>query len=91
MALACLAMALAAVHRAAFSVLALPIQAALGLSMPDMGRAHAALLVGYLLGQVGVRGLGGQGGSLIGGRRAVGLLQCCTAPDPGSTIGAHLV
>lgn len=52
MLLACLAMALAAVHRVAFSVLALPIQAALGLSMPDMGRAHAALLLGYVLGQV---------------------------------------
>ncbi|PRW59116.1 putative anion transporter chloroplastic [Chlorella sorokiniana] len=52
MALACLAMALAAVHRVAFSVLALPIQAALGLSMPDMGRAHAALLLGYVLGQI---------------------------------------
>lgn len=63
MALACLAMALAAVHRVAFSVLALPIQAALGLSMPDMGRAHAALLLGYLLGQV-------RGGGV--GRRTVG-------------------
>ena len=70
MVIACLAMALAAVHRVAFSVLALPIQAALGLGMPDMGRAHAALLAGYVLGQVGAERQGG-----VGKRQPAG---CCS-------------
>jgi hypothetical protein len=49
---ACLAMALAALHRVAFSVLAVPIQAEFGLSLPEMGMLQSALLGGYMLGQV---------------------------------------
>jgi hypothetical protein len=49
---ACLAMALAAVHRVAFSVLSVPIQAEFGLSLPEMGMLQSALLGGYVLGQV---------------------------------------
>ncbi len=61
--IACLTMGLAAVHRVAFSVLAVPIQAELGFSLPQMGLLQSALLLGYVLGQVG--GLGGWlGGSL---------------------------
>lgn len=46
-------MALAAVHRVAFSVLAVPIQAQLGLSLVQMGMLQSSLLAGYVLGQVG--------------------------------------
>ncbi|KAL4445790.1 hypothetical protein ABPG77_008989 [Micractinium sp. CCAP 211/92] len=45
-------MAMAAVHRAAFSVLSVPIQLELGLSLPQMGTLQSALLAGYLVGQV---------------------------------------
>lgn len=50
--LGCVTMAAAAVHRTAFAVLAPPIQAELGLSLPQMGHVHSALLVGYVLGQI---------------------------------------
>ena len=50
---ACAAMLLAALHRVSFSVLAVPIQAQFGLSLPQMGLLQSALLVGYVLGQVG--------------------------------------
>lgn len=52
--LGCVTMAAAAVHRTAFSVLAPPIQVELGLSLPQMGHVHSALLTGYVLGQVGL-------------------------------------
>lgn len=55
--LACVAMAAAALHRVAFSILAPPIQAELGLSLPQMGCAHSALLIGYVLGQVSTEGI----------------------------------
>lgn len=48
----CVAMAMAAVHRAAFSVVALPIQQELGFTLPQMGMLQSALLLGYLIGQV---------------------------------------
>lgn len=48
----CVAMVLAAVHRAAFAVLAVPIQQDLALSPPQMGKLQCALLLGYLCGQV---------------------------------------
>lgn len=76
---ACVAALLAAVHRAAFSVLAIPLQQQLGLSMAQMGALHSALLVGYLLAQVLFRGREGESraalqsqaaSSLKGGRRA---------------------
>ena len=43
---------MAPVHRVAFSVLAVPIQAQLGLSLPQMGMLQSSLLVGYVLGQI---------------------------------------
>ena len=49
---ACVAVFLAAVHRVAFSVLAVPLQQQLGFTTAQMGTLHAALLLGYLLGQV---------------------------------------
>lgn len=62
--LACVSMAAAAIHRTAFSVLAPPIQAELGLSLPQMGHVHSALLVGYVLGQVRWVGSIGAKGSM---------------------------
>lgn len=56
----CMAMAMAAVHRAAFSVLSVPIQLELGLSLPQMGTLQSALLAGYLVGQVHGRAVAGQ-------------------------------
>ncbi|GAB4823811.1 hypothetical protein N2152v2_010857 [Parachlorella kessleri] len=49
---ACAAMLLAALHRVAFSVLAVPIQQQFGLSLPQMGLLQSALLVGYVVGQI---------------------------------------
>ena len=53
LAVGCLAMFGAAVQRVAFSVLAVPIQAEFGFSLPEMGMLQSALLGGYVLGQVG--------------------------------------
>lgn len=49
---ASLAMFLAAAQRCSFSVLALPIQAQLGLSLPQMGVLQSSMLLGYVIGQV---------------------------------------
>lgn len=49
---ACIAALLAAVHRVAFSVLAIPISQQFSFTLSQMGQLQAALLVGYLLGQV---------------------------------------
>ena len=46
------AMASASMHRVTFSVLAVPICAEFGLSLPQMGVLHSAVLAGYILGQV---------------------------------------
>ena len=46
------AMASASMHRVTFSVLAVPIRAEFGLSLPQMGVLHGAVLAGYILGQV---------------------------------------
>lgn len=46
------AMASASMHRVTFSVLAIPIRAEFGLSLPQMGVLHSAVLAGYILGQV---------------------------------------
>jgi MFS family permease len=59
--LACLVMSLAAVHRVTFSVLAVPIQAQLGLSLVQMGVLQSSLLAGYVVGQVGRCGPAGRG------------------------------
>lgn len=48
------AMACASMHRVTFSVLAIPIRAEFGLSLPQMGVLHSAVLAGYILGQVNV-------------------------------------
>ena len=45
------AMALASAHRVTFSVLAVPLQQELGLSLPQMGILQSAVLAGYILGQ----------------------------------------
>ena len=45
-------MALAAAHRVAFSVLAVPFAAQFQLSLPVMGIVQSAFLFGYALGQV---------------------------------------
>lgn len=45
-------MACASMHRVTFSVLAIPIRAEFGLSLPQMGILHSAVLAGYILGQV---------------------------------------
>lgn len=52
MALACAATLLAAVHRSAFAVLAVPIQAQFGFSLAEMGVLQSGLLFGYLCGQI---------------------------------------
>ncbi|EIE20601.1 major facilitator superfamily transporter [Coccomyxa subellipsoidea C-169] len=44
-------MALASAHRVTFSVLAVPLQQELGLSLPQMGILQSAVLAGYILGQ----------------------------------------
>ena len=49
------AMACASMHRVTFSVLAIPIRAEFGLSLPQMGVLHSAVLAGYILGQVNVQ------------------------------------
>ena len=49
---ASLAMFLAAAQRCSFSVLALPIQAQLGLSLAQMGVLQSSMLLGYVIGQV---------------------------------------
>ena len=46
------AMACASMHRVTFSVLAIPIRSEFGLSLPQMGVLHSAVLAGYILGQV---------------------------------------
>ena len=46
------AMGLASMQRATIAILAVPLQAALGLSMPQLGLLQAAVLVGYVAGQV---------------------------------------
>lgn len=46
------AMAVASAHRVTFSVLAVPLQHELGLSLPQMGILQSALLAGYILGQI---------------------------------------
>ncbi len=46
------AMAVASAHRVTFSVLAVPLQRELGLSLPQMGVLQSAVLAGYILGQV---------------------------------------
>ena len=46
------AMLLASMQRATVAILALPLQAALGLSTPQLGVLQAAVLVGYVAGQV---------------------------------------
>ncbi|CAL5229146.1 g12420 [Coccomyxa viridis] len=46
------AMASASMHRVTFSVLAVPIRAEFGLSLPQMGVLHSAVLAGYILGQI---------------------------------------
>jgi len=49
------AMLLASMQRATVAILALPLQAALGLSTPQLGVLQAAVLVGYVAGQVRAR------------------------------------
>ena len=51
MAFFAVAMGLAAMQRATIAILAVPLQAALGLSMPQLGVLQAAVLVGYVAGQ----------------------------------------
>ncbi|BDA50497.1 Sodium-dependent phosphate transport protein 1, chloroplastic [Coccomyxa sp. Obi] len=46
------AMAVASAHRVTFSVLAVPLQRELGLSLPQMGILQSAVLAGYILGQI---------------------------------------
>ena len=46
------AMGCASMHRVTFSVLAVPIRSEFGLSLPQMGVLHSAVLAGYILGQV---------------------------------------
>ncbi|KAK9835423.1 hypothetical protein WJX81_008633 [Elliptochloris bilobata] len=46
------AMALASMQRATIAILAVPLQALLGLTMPQLGVLQAAVLVGYVAGQV---------------------------------------
>jgi sugar phosphate permease len=67
------AMALASAHRVTFSVLAVPLQQELGLSLPQMGILQSAVLAGYVLGQV----------TIIGARQLgmhVHIFQMCASP-----------
>lgn len=45
-------MAVASAHRVTLSVLAVPLQHELGLTLPQMGILQSAVLAGYILGQV---------------------------------------
>ena len=48
----CMSTALAAISRTSFSVLAIPIQSQLGLSLSEMGLVQSSLLLGYVVGQL---------------------------------------